>query len=166
MDLKDPTLLRRQCLVGGAWVGTPETDVSDPASGAVIGKVPRFGAAETRTAIEKAHSAFAGWARLTGKQRSAILRAWFDLIVANREDVALIMTTEQGKPLAEALGEVDYAASFVEFNAEEAKRVYGETSLSHRPDARIVNIKQPIGVVGAITPWNFPAAMITRRPRW
>ena len=163
MDLKDPTLLRRQCLVGGAWVGTPETDVSDPASGDVVGKVPRVGAAETRTAIEKAHAAFAGWARLTGKQRSVILRAWFDLIIANREDIALIMTTEQGKPLAEALGEVDYAAAFVEFNAEEAKRVYGETSLSHRPDARIVNIRQPIGVVAAITPWNFPAAMITRK---
>ncbi len=114
-------------------------------------------------AIEKAAAAFPPWSRMTGKERASFLRAWFDLIMANREDLALIMTSEQGKPLAEALGEVDYAASFVEFNAEEAKRVYGETSLSHRRDARIVNIRQPIGVVGAITPWNFPAAMITRK---
>ena len=95
---------------------------------------------------------------MTGKARAKIMRTWFELIIANREDIALIMTTEQGKPLAEALGEVDYAAAFVEFNGEEAKRIYGQTSLSHREDARIVVIKQPIGVVGAITPWNFPAA--------
>ncbi len=163
MDLKDPTLLRQQCYVGGEWLGEPQTAVTDPATGAVIAKVPSFAADETRAAIDKAAAAFRDWAKRTGKDRARVLRAWFDLIVANREDVALIMTSEQGKPLTEALGEVDYAASFVEFNAEEAKRVYGETSLSHRPDARIVNIKQPIGVVGAITPWNFPAAMITRK---
>ncbi|MCR4283312.1 MAG: NAD-dependent succinate-semialdehyde dehydrogenase [Bauldia sp.] len=163
MQLKDPTLLRQQCFVGGKWVGKPEIDVTDPATGAVIAKVPRFGVAETRDAIAKAHAAFPAWAKLTGKARAKVMRAWFELIMANRDDIGLIMTTEQGKPLAEALGEVDYAASFVEFNGEEAKRIYGETSLSHREDARIVVIKQPIGVVGAITPWNFPAAMITRK---
>jgi succinate-semialdehyde dehydrogenase/glutarate-semialdehyde dehydrogenase len=163
MELRDPSLLRQQCFVGGRWVGTPATPVTDPATGAEIAKVPYFGTAETRDAIAKAHAAFPAWARMTGKVRAGIMRKWFELIIANRDDIALIMTTEQGKPIAEALGEVDYAASFVEFNGEEAKRVYGETSLSHREDARIVVIKQPIGVVGAITPWNFPAAMITRK---
>jgi succinate-semialdehyde dehydrogenase/glutarate-semialdehyde dehydrogenase len=163
MKLKDPSLLRQQCFVGGAWTGTPATPVTNPANGAEIAKVPFFGAAETRDAIAKANAAFPAWARMTGKKRAGLMRAWFELIMANREDIALIMTTEQGKPLAEALGEVDYAASFVEFNGEEAKRIYGETSQSHREDARIVVIKQPIGVVGAITPWNFPAAMITRK---
>jgi succinate-semialdehyde dehydrogenase / glutarate-semialdehyde dehydrogenase len=163
MELRDPSLLRQQCFVGGKWIGTPVTEVTDPATGKVIAKVPYFGTAETRDAVATAHAAFPAWAKLTGKTRAGIMRKWFELIVANRDDIALIMTTEQGKPLAEALGEVDYAASFVEFNGEEAKRVYGETSLSHREDARIVVIKQPIGVVGAITPWNFPAAMITRK---
>ena len=163
MRLKDPTLLRQQCFVGGEWIGVPATDVTDPATGAVIARVPYFGTAETKDAIAKAYAAFPGWAKLTGKARAAILRRWFELIIANRDDIGLIMTTEQGKPLAEAAGEVDYAASFVEFNGEEAKRIYGEVSLSHREDARIVVIKQPIGVVGAITPWNFPAAMITRK---
>jgi succinate-semialdehyde dehydrogenase/glutarate-semialdehyde dehydrogenase len=163
MQLKDSSLLREQCFVGGKWIGTPETAVTDPATGATIAKVPRFGADETSEAIRTAHAAFPKWSRMTGKARAKLMRAWFDLIVANRDDIGLIMTTEQGKPLAEAIGEVDYAASFVEFNGEEAKRVYGETSLSHREDARIVVLKQPIGVVGAITPWNFPAAMITRK---
>ena len=163
MELKDPSLLREQCLVGGVWVGTPLTPVTDPATGAVIARVPRFGASETRDAIAKAAGALAGWAKKTGKERAKILRAWYELMVANREDLALIMTTEQGKPLAEALGEIDYAAGFIEFSGEEAKRVYGETVPTYRPDARIVVIKQPIGVVGAITPWNFPAAMITRK---
>jgi len=163
MQLKDPTLLRQQCLVDGAWVGTPEMDVTNPATGEVIARVPLFGADEARAAIAAAHKALPAWAGMTGKERAAIMRRWFELIVANRDDIALIMTTEQGKPLAEAAGEVDYAASFVEFNGEEAKRIYGETNLSHRADARIVVIKQPIGVVGAITPWNFPAAMITRK---
>ncbi|HZP21757.1 MAG TPA: NAD-dependent succinate-semialdehyde dehydrogenase [Bauldia sp.] len=163
MRLRDPSLLREQCFVGGAWVGTPATAVNDPATGELVARVPRFGAAETRDAVEKAAAAFPAWSKLTGKARAKILRAWFDLIIANRDDLALIMTTEQGKPLAEAAGEIDYAAGFVEFSGEEAKRVYGETSLSHREDARIVVVKQPIGVVGAITPWNFPAAMITRK---
>ncbi len=163
MKLKDPTLLRQQCFVGGQWLGEPATPVTDPATGEVLAKVPYFGTAEARDAIAKAHAALPGWAKMTGKARAKILRAWFELIIANRDDIALIMTSEQGKPLAEALGEVDYAASFVEFNGEEAKRIYGEVSQSHREDARIVVVKQPIGVVGAITPWNFPAAMITRK---
>ena len=163
MKLKDPSLLREQCFVGGQWIGTPETAVTDPATDETIAKVPRFGTAETRDAIEKANAAFPAWAKLTGKARAKIMRTWFELIIANRDDIGLIMTTEQGKPLAEAIGEVDYAASFVEFNGEEAKRIHGETSQSHREDARIVVLKQPIGVVGAITPWNFPAAMITRK---
>ena len=163
MKLKDPSLLREQCFVDGAWIGKPETDVTNPATGEVIARVPYFGVDETRAAIAAAHRALKPWAAMTGKERANILRRWFDLIVANRDDIALIMTSEQGKPLAEAVGEVDYAASFVEFNAEEAKRITGETSQSHRRDARIVTVKQPIGVVGAITPWNFPAAMITRK---
>ena len=163
MKLRDPDLLRQQCLVGGRWIGAPAKAVNDPATGETIAKVPAFGTAETRDAIAIAHAALPGWSKLTGKARANILRRWFELIIANRDDIALIMTTEQGKPLAEAAGEVDYAASFVEFNGEEAKRIYGEVSLSHREDARIVVIKQPIGVVGAITPWNFPAAMITRK---
>jgi succinate-semialdehyde dehydrogenase / glutarate-semialdehyde dehydrogenase len=163
MKLKNPKLLRERCYVGGKWVGRPAIDVTDPATGRTIAMVPRFGTKEARDAIDKAHTAFPGWSKLTGKARANILRRWFDLMIANREDLGLIMTTEQGKPLAEAIGEVDYAASFVEFSAEEAKRVYGEAGSSHREDARIVTIKQPIGVVGAITPWNFPAAMITRK---
>ena len=163
MELKDPTLLRQQCFVGGAWIGVPETEVTDPATGGVIVRVPRFGRAEARDAIAKAHAAFPAWAKKTGKERARVMRAWFDLIVANRDDLALIMTTEQGKPLAEALGEMDYAASFVEFNGEEAKRINGETIPTYRSDARIVVVRQPIGVVGSITPWNFPAAMITRK---
>jgi succinate-semialdehyde dehydrogenase/glutarate-semialdehyde dehydrogenase len=163
MQLRDPDLLRQQCFVGGKWIGTPETAVTDPATGAVIAKVPYFAGAETRAAVAAADAAFPAWAKMTGKARAGIMRKWFELIIANRDDIALIMTTEQGKPLAEALGEVDYAASFVEFNGEEAKRIYGEVSQSHREDARIVVVKQPIGVVGAITPWNFPAAMITRK---
>jgi len=163
MKLKDPSLLRQQCFVGGQWVGEPATPVTDPATGEVLAKVPYFGAAEAKDAIARAHAALPAWSKLTGKARAKILRAWFDLVIANRDDIALIMTSEQGKPLAEALGEVDYAASFIEFNGEEAKRIYGEVSQSHREDARIVVVKQPIGVVGAITPWNFPAAMITRK---
>jgi succinate-semialdehyde dehydrogenase/glutarate-semialdehyde dehydrogenase len=129
----------------------------------VLARVPRFGAEEATKAVEKAEEAFRSWSRKTAKERSTVLRRWFDLMIANKEDLALIMTSEQGKPLAEARGEVDYAASFVEFYAEEAKRVYGETIPSHRADARIMVIRQPIGVIAAITPWNFPAAMITRK---
>jgi succinate-semialdehyde dehydrogenase/glutarate-semialdehyde dehydrogenase len=163
MDLKDRSLLREQCFVGGDWVGAPKSEVRDPATGRLLTRVPHFGAAETRAAIAEAGRAFPAWAATTGKERARLLRAWFDLIVAHRHDIALIMTSEQGKPLAEALGEVDYAAAFIEYNGEEAKRILGEAGASHRADARMVNIRQPIGVVGAITPWNFPAAMITRK---
>jgi succinate-semialdehyde dehydrogenase / glutarate-semialdehyde dehydrogenase len=163
MKLNDPTLLVERCLVAGAWIGEPADPVDNPATGEVLGRVPRFGAEETARAIEAADEAFKTWSRRTAKERSAIMRRWFDLMIANKEDIALIMTSEQGKPLAEARGEVDYAASFVEFYAEEAKRVYGETIPSHRADARIVVLRQPIGVIAAITPWNFPAAMLTRK---
>jgi succinate-semialdehyde dehydrogenase/glutarate-semialdehyde dehydrogenase len=163
MKLNDPSLLVERCYVGGAWIGEPSVPIDNPATGEVIARVPRLGAAEATDAIEKAEKAFKTWSRKTARERSTVLRRWFDLIIANKDDIALIMTSEQGKPLAEARGEVEYAASFVEFYAEEAKRVYGETIPSHRADARIVVIRQPIGVVAAITPWNFPAAMITRK---
>ncbi len=163
MKLADNSLLKSQCLVDGAWVGAGVDPIRNPATGALIASVPRFGHAETVRAIEAAQRSFGPWARTLPKQRAAILRRWFDLIIAHREDIALIMTSEQGKPIAEARGEVDYAASFVEFFAEEAKRVYGEINPTFRADSRILVIKQPIGVVAAITPWNFPAAMITRK---
>ena len=163
MKLADPTLLKQQCLINGQWRGAPEDAITNPATGDMVAKVPNFGAAEAGEAIAAASRAFKPWAGKLAKERAAILRRWYDLILANREDLAIIMTSEQGKPLAEARGEVDYAASFVEFYAEEAKRVYGETIPSHRADARIMVIKQPIGVMCAITPWNFPAAMITRK---
>jgi succinate-semialdehyde dehydrogenase/glutarate-semialdehyde dehydrogenase len=163
MKLADPTLLKRQCLIDGAWVGEGVDAIRNPANGALIAKVPRFGHAETVRAIEAAERAFGPWAKTLPKERARILRRWFDLIIANRDDIALIMTSEQGKPLAEARGEVDYAAGFIEFFAEEAKRIYGEINPTFRADARILVLKQPIGVVAAITPWNFPAAMITRK---
>lgn len=161
--LKDPSLLREQCYIGGAWSGTSTIAVTNPANGQTIAKVPHLGAAEATQAVEAAALAFPAWAKLTAKQRSNILRKWFELIIANREDLALILTTEQGKPLAEALGEVDIGAAYVEFFAEEARRVYGETIPTQRADARLIAIKQPIGVCGAITPWNFPSSMITRK---
>jgi succinate-semialdehyde dehydrogenase/glutarate-semialdehyde dehydrogenase len=163
MKLSDPSLLRSQCLIDGAWAGHGVDPIHNPADGAPIASVPRLGEKETIGAIEAAARAFPLWAKRTAKQRAAILRRWFDLIIANRDDIALIMTSEQGKPLAEARGEVDYAASFVEFYAEEAKRIYGEINPTFRADSRILVVKQPIGVVAAITPWNFPAAMITRK---
>ena len=163
MKLTDPTLLKSQCLIGGAWVGEGVDGIHNPATGALIAKVPRFGHAETVSAIELAARAFGPWARTLPKERAKILRRWFDLIIANREDIALIMTSEQGKPLAEARGEVDYAAGFIEFFAEEAKRIYGEINPTFRANSRILVLRQPIGVVAAITPWNFPAAMITRK---
>jgi succinate-semialdehyde dehydrogenase / glutarate-semialdehyde dehydrogenase len=163
MKLADPTLLKSQSLVDGKWIGDGVDPIRNPATGKLIAKVPRFGEAEAVGAIEVAARAFGPWAKKLPKERAAILRRWFDLIIANREDIALIMTSEQGKPLAEARGEVDYAASFIEFFAEEAKRVYGEINPTFRADSRILVLKQPIGVVAAITPWNFPAAMITRK---
>ena len=163
MQLNDPSLLQQHCLIGGEWMGAPVDPVENPANGAVLAKVPHLGAVEAEKAVTAAHAAFGPWAKKTAKERAAILRKWFDLIIANKDDIAMIMTSEQGKPLAEAKGEVDYAAAFVEYYAEEAKRVYGETLPSHRADARLIVLKQPIGVCAAITPWNFPAAMITRK---
>ncbi|MFU0507026.1 NAD-dependent succinate-semialdehyde dehydrogenase [Pseudaminobacter sp. NGMCC 1.201702] len=163
LNLNDISLLRSNCQIAGQWCGEPVTPIINPATGQEIARVPHLGAAEATRAVEAAAQAFPAWSRLTAKERAAVLRNWFELILANRDDLALIMTSEQGKPLAEARGEIDYAASFVEFYSEEAKRIYGETIPAHRKDARIVVLRQPIGVVAAITPWNFPAAMITRK---
>lgn len=162
-DLKDPALLKQQCLIDGAWIGTPDEPVIDPATGAVLARAPRLGAAETTAAVEAASAALPAWSARTAKDRSAVLRRWFELIMAAQDDLALILTSEQGKPLEEARGEIAYAAAFIEFYAEEAKRIAGEILPSHRADARILVLRQPIGVVAAITPWNFPAAMITRK---
>lgn len=163
--LKDSTLLRTHCFVDGKWVGAeaPQIDVVDPASGETIATVPSLGAAETKQAIEAAARAQKGWAARPAKERSAILRRWFDLMMENQDDLGAILTAEQGKPLAEAKGEIAYAAAFIEFYAEEAKRVYGSIVPAPTSDRRIVVLKQPIGVCAAITPWNFPAAMITRK---
>src|SRR6516165_10484130 len=161
--LKDPSLLRDHCFIDGVWLGTPSRPVSNPANGVELAKVPVMSTAETRQAVEAAARAFPAWANLTAKQRSNTLRKWFELIAANREDLALILTSEQGKPLNEALGEIDIGGAYVEFFAEEARRVYGETIPTQRGDARLLAIKQPIGVCGAITPWNFPCSMITRK---
>jgi len=166
MQLKDPSLFRQQCYVDGAWAdadGGATIEVTNPASGKVIGTVPKMGAAETRRAIEAANAAWPAWRAKTAKERATILRKWFDLMMANQDDLGQIMTTEQGKPLAEAKGEVAYAASFIEWFAEEGKRIYGDTIPQHQADKRIVVLKEPIGVVACITPWNFPAAMITRK---
>ncbi|MCM2311539.1 MAG: NADP-dependent succinate-semialdehyde dehydrogenase [Steroidobacteraceae bacterium] len=166
LTLKDPSLLRQQCYVDGAWIDADtggKADVTNPATGAVIGTVPNLGAAETRRAIEAAAQAFPAWAARTAKERAAILRRWQDLMLANADDLAVLMTAEQGKPLAEAKGEIAYAASFIEWFAEEGKRVYGDVIPGHQPDKRLVVLRQPVGVVAAITPWNFPAAMITRK---
>ncbi len=163
MDQISQTLIRQQCLIGGQWTGEPHTPVYNPATGAVIAKVPNLGAAETRTAIEAARAAFPGWSGLLAKERSAILRRWFELQLQHAEDLARLMTAEQGKPLVEARGEAAYGASFVEFYAEEAKRVYGETIPAFKKGGRIIVLRQPIGVIAAITPWNFPLAMITRK---
>lgn len=163
LPLADRALLRNQCLVDGHFVGTPSDSVKNPADGAFIANVPRFGAEEATASVEAAKHAFCAWAARTAKERSQILRRWFDLMTEHRHDLASILTAEQGKPLAEALGEIDYAAAYVEFYAEEAKRVAGEILPSYRSDARILVMRQPAGVIAAITPWNFPAAMITRK---
>jgi succinate-semialdehyde dehydrogenase / glutarate-semialdehyde dehydrogenase len=163
LTLKDPTLLKSQCYVNGAWIGTGKDAVDNPATGEILAKVPAMGAADATAALEAADVAFKPWAKKLAKERSAIMRKWFELIMANQEDIAQIMTAEQGKPLAESRGEVAYAASFIEFYAEEAKRIYGETIPSPFPNSRIIIQKQAIGVCAAITPWNFPAAMITRK---
>jgi succinate-semialdehyde dehydrogenase/glutarate-semialdehyde dehydrogenase len=163
MQLKAPIIVKDRCLIGGEWTGTPALDVTNPATGAVIGRVPDLGQKETRSAIEAAHAAFPAWSGMLAKERAAILRRWYELQRDHKEDLALLMTTEQGKPLAEARAEVDYAASFTEFYAEEAKRILGEIIPTPKKSGRILVLKQPVGVIGAITPWNFPLAMITRK---
>lgn len=165
-SLNDPSLLKQAALVGTRWVEVDPANaiaVTNPATGAVIGHVPNLGTAETREAIAAAETARHGWARRTAKERSQILRRWYNLMMENQADLAAILTAEQGKPLAEAKGEIAYGASFIEWFAEEARRAYGDVTPGHAPDKRIVTIKQPIGVVAAITPWNFPNAMITRK---
>src|SRR5437867_6931355 len=166
MKLKDEKLFRQQCYVDGEWVDALNRGtipVTNPATGETLGTVPRMGAEETRRAIEAADRALPAWRAKTAKERAQILRRWFDLLMANQEDLAALMTAEQGKPLTEAKGEVAYAASFIEWFGEEGKRVYGDTIPAHASDKRIVVTKEPIGVCAAITPWNFPAAMITRK---
>ncbi|MBS1841912.1 MAG: NADP-dependent succinate-semialdehyde dehydrogenase [Acidobacteria bacterium] len=165
-QLKDAKLFREACYLNGEWVKAKSggtIGVDNPATGEIIGTVPKLGAAETREAIEAAEKAFRSWSKKTGKERAAVLRKWFDLVLENQEDLAKLMTLEQGKPLTESRGEVVYAASFLEWFGEEAKRIYGDTIPGHQADKRIVVIKQPIGVVACITPWNFPLAMITRK---
>ncbi len=162
--LKDKTLLKSACFIDGQWVeGQATIEVTNPVNGDVISGVPRLGRAETARAIEAAERAHKGWSAATARERAKIMRKWSELMIENQEDLAQIMTAEQGKPLAESRGEVAYGASFIEFFAEEARRIYGETIPSPWTTSRIVVIKQPIGVVAAITPWNFPNAMITRK---
>ncbi|MEZ5500885.1 MAG: NADP-dependent succinate-semialdehyde dehydrogenase [Steroidobacteraceae bacterium] len=166
MQIKDPALLRQQCYIDGSWrdaAGGDKLTINNPASGAPLGSVPQLSAPETDAVIAAAARAQPAWAARTAKDRANVLRRWFELMMANADDLATIMTAEQGKPLAEARGEVAYAAAFVEWFAEEGKRIYGDIIPAHQPDKRILVLRQPIGVVAAITPWNFPAAMITRK---
>jgi succinate-semialdehyde dehydrogenase/glutarate-semialdehyde dehydrogenase len=166
MQLNDPTLFRQQAFIDGQWrdaLSGEVITVNNPANDQRLGSVPKMGAEETHEAIDAANRALPAWRALTAKERAAILRRWFDLIMANQDDLARLMTLEQGKALAEAKGEIGYAASFIEWFAEEGKRVYGDTIPGHQADKRLIVIKQPIGVTAAITPWNFPAAMITRK---
>ena len=166
MKIKNSKLLRDACYIDGQWVKADSgntTVVTCPATGESLGSVPKMGSAETSRAIEAANQSWADWRNRTAKERSVILRRFYDLMLENQEDLAQILTAEQGKPLAEARGEIVYAASFVEWFAEEAKRVYGDTIPQPSMDKRILVLKQPIGVVAAITPWNFPSAMITRK---
>ncbi len=166
MRLTNPALFRQQCVINGVWVPAHSgatLEVENPATGERLGSVPNAGRDETRDAIAAAAAAFPAWRARTGKERAALLRAWFDLIMQNQEDLATLMTLEQGKPLAESRGEVAYGAAFIEWFAEEAKRTYGDIIPGHARDKRILVTKEPIGVVGCITPWNFPIAMITRK---
>jgi succinate-semialdehyde dehydrogenase/glutarate-semialdehyde dehydrogenase len=164
--LRDAGLLRNRCFVGGAWVEADDRatiEVRNPADGQLIGTVPKLGAAETRRAIDAANAAYPGWRSKLAAERATVLRKWSELMLANQQDLAVLMTLEQGKPLAESRGEIAYAASFISWFAEEGRRVYGDTIPAHQGDKRIVVIKEPIGVCAAVTPWNFPAAMITRK---
>ncbi|MFA9218377.1 MAG: NADP-dependent succinate-semialdehyde dehydrogenase [Sphingomonadaceae bacterium] len=166
LQLKDPSLLREQCYINGEWCdanNNAKVAVINPATGDKLGTIPHMGSAETARAIAAANAAWPAWRKKSAKERSALLRKWNDLMLEHADDLALIMTAEQGKPLAEAKGEIAYAASFIEWFAEEGKRVAGETLASPWPDRRLVVTKEPIGVCAAITPWNFPSAMITRK---
>ncbi len=166
IPLKDPKLFRDQCYLDGAWTGADSRKtfaVNNPATGEVIGSVPDMGAAEARRAVAAAGRAWPAWRAKTAKERAVLLRKWFELMMANQDDLGLLLTTEQGKPLAEAKGEIAYGASFIEWYAEEGKRVYGDVIPQHQSDKRIIVLKQPIGVAALITPWNFPNAMITRK---
>ncbi|EAX8736909.1 NADP-dependent succinate-semialdehyde dehydrogenase [Salmonella enterica] len=166
MQLNDSTLFRQQAFIDGDWRDARSGDVipvSNPANGKPLGNVPKMGAEEARDAIDAANRALPAWRALTAKERATILRRWFNLMMEHQDDLARLMTLEQGKPLAEAKGEISYAASFIEWFAEEGKRIYGDTIPGHQADKRLLVIKQPIGVTAAITPWNFPSAMITRK---
>jgi succinate-semialdehyde dehydrogenase/glutarate-semialdehyde dehydrogenase len=166
MKLLDPLLLRERCFVDGVWAPADNGGtlaVHNPATADQLGVIPNMGAAETRRAIAAAARALPAWAARTAKDRAGVLRRWFDLMLANQEDLAVLMTAEQGKPLAESKGEIAYAASFIEWFAEEGKRLYGDVIPGHQADKRILVLRQPVGVVAAITPWNFPSAMITRK---
>ncbi len=166
VPLRDEYLLRQKCYVNGAWCDADDLGtlpVANPATGRILGTVPRMGAGEARRAVEAASAAWPAWRQRTAKDRAAVLRRWYELVLANQEDLAILMTAEQGKPLAESRGEIAYAASFIEWFSEEGKRIYGDTIPSYSADRRIVVVKEPVGVVAAITPWNFPSAMITRK---
>jgi succinate-semialdehyde dehydrogenase/glutarate-semialdehyde dehydrogenase len=166
MQLKDKSLFRQQCYINGAWVDADSGEtinVNNPATGDILGAVPKMGADETRRAIEAANAAWPAWRAKTAKQRGDIIRRWYELMLENQDDLGMLMTSEQGKPLPEAKGEIAYAASFLEWFAEEGRRAYGDVIPPHMADRRVVVIKEPIGVCAAITPWNFPAAMITRK---
>ncbi|QQN75748.1 NADP-dependent succinate-semialdehyde dehydrogenase [Croceicoccus sp. YJ47] len=166
MPLNNSILFRQQAYIDGAWVDADNgqtIQVNNPATGEIIGTVPKMGASETRRAIEATDRALPAWRALTAKERAAKLQRWFELMMANQEELAHLMTLEQGKPLVESRGEIAYAASYIEWFAEEGKRVYGDIIPSHQPDKRLLTLKQPIGVTAAITPWNFPTAMITRK---
>ena len=164
LNLKDPSLFKQQCYLNGEWVsGTETMAVTNPATGEVIGTIPHLGQAETAKAIADANAAWPAWRKKTAKERAAILRKWFNLMMENQDDLAMILTAEQGKPLAEAKGEIAYGASYIEWFAEEGKRLYGENIPANLNDRRIMVTKEPIGVCVAITPWNFPNAMITRK---
>src|SRR5690554_2488855 len=165
-ELKNAALFKQQCYIDGAWCDADEGQtipVTNPASGAQLGTIPRMGAAETRRAIQAANRAWGAWRSKTAKERADILRRWYDLMHQHTDDLARIMTLEQGKPLTEARGEISYAASYLEWYAEEGKSAYGDTIPTNGADRRIVVIKEPVGVCAAITPWNFPSAMITRK---
>src|ERR1700727_1589862 len=166
VELKDPTLLRQLCFIDGGWSAGDSgatLDVTNPATLKKLGSIPNMGAAETRRAIAAAGAAAPAWRGRTAEQRAIILRRWFDLMIENQEDLATLMTAEQGKPLPESKTEILYAASFIEWFGEEAKRLYGDIIPGHQSDKRIMVLRQPVGVVAAITPWNFPSAMITRK---